>query len=336
MGKRGSMRIYKFLSGLAITLVAFTSAPLNADDYKIVWTDTIDNGSIDEAYGVVVDSVDNIIVAGVSHIGNADYYTVKYGPDDNIIWTDTIDNGNWDYGYGVAVDSAGNIIVTGRSVISGNWDYYTVKYSPTSMGVELTSFTGESFNAKVVLKWRTESEIDTYEWVIVRSSERDGGYEEVVRIKSQGSTPYAQEYSYTDTDVTAGITYYYKLGDVDAYGNTTWWGPMMVTVYGVPSTPTELAQNYPNPFNSFTVISYSLPSMNDERKTNNVNLKIYDTSGRLVHTFRVTPCQHSWSSMYSVVWDGRDESGRAVPDGVYFYQLSSGDFRYTSKMILIR
>jgi len=98
----------------------------------------------------------------------------------------------------------------------------------------------------------------------------------------------------------------------------------------------NLIQCYPNPFNSFTVIRYSLPSMNDERITNNASLKIYDASGRLVRTFRVYPRQHPRSSVYSVSWDGRDEKGKSVPSGVYFAMIRFDSKSFAKKICLIR
>ncbi|MEW6685862.1 MAG: T9SS type A sorting domain-containing protein [Candidatus Edwardsbacteria bacterium] len=40
--------------------------------------------------------------------------------------------------------------------------------------------------------------------------------------------------------------------------------------------------------------------------------------------------------MRSVVWDSRDESGKQVSAGVYFYRLTAGDFADTKKMIVLR
>ena len=39
---------------------------------------------------------------------------------------------------------------------------------------------------------------------------------------------------------------------------------------------------------------------------------------------------------YTKVWDGRDNQGREVPTGNYFYSIEAGDFRQTKKMILLK
>jgi hypothetical protein len=89
----------------------------------------------------------------------------------------------------------------------------------------------------------------------------------------------------------------------------------------------ELAQNTPNPWASGTRISYSLSAPGE------VSLAIYDALGRRVrafspHAFRLTP--------HEVFWDGRDDSGRRVPSGVYFYRLQAGAFSDTKRMVVIR
>jgi uncharacterized delta-60 repeat protein len=102
---------------------------LVADDYKIEWADTLDNGGWDGAFSVTVDNSNNIIVAGVSYIdGDNDYFIVKYDPNGMVIWQDTIDNGAADNAECVAVDNSNNIIVTGYSSIGGDYDYYIIKY----------------------------------------------------------------------------------------------------------------------------------------------------------------------------------------------------------------
>jgi flagellar hook assembly protein FlgD len=39
---------------------------------------------------------------------------------------------------------------------------------------------------------------------------------------------------------------------------------------------------------------------------------------------------------YKVNWNGKDNSGKIVSSGVYFYTLKAGNFTSTRKMILLR
>jgi flagellar hook assembly protein FlgD len=42
------------------------------------------------------------------------------------------------------------------------------------------------------------------------------------------------------------------------------------------------------------------------------------------------------SGEHQVVWDGNDGSGRRVANGVYFYQLTAGEFQSTKRMLLLK
>ncbi|MGB7062123.1 MAG: 5'-nucleotidase C-terminal domain-containing protein [Candidatus Zixiibacteriota bacterium] len=89
----------------------------------------------------------------------------------------------------------------------------------------------------------------------------------------------------------------------------------------------ELHQNYPNPFNPETQITYSLPQATDVRVT------IYDMLGRRI---RVLADEYRSAGANTVIWDGRDENGKKVSSGIYFYRLQAGEFVQTKKMSLIK
>jgi hypothetical protein len=83
-----------------------------------------------------------------------------------------------------------------------------------------------------------------------------------------------------------------------------------------------LRQNYPNPFNPTTRISYTLP------RTAKVELKVYDVLGRDIATLvdRLQPAGEHTTPF---------EAGH-LPSGLYFYQLTAGDFVQTRSMILMK
>ncbi|MCH9031976.1 MAG: T9SS type A sorting domain-containing protein [candidate division Zixibacteria bacterium] len=95
------------------------------------------------------------------------------------------------------------------------------------------------------------------------------------------------------------------------------------------STPTYFArlQNYPNPFNPRTTISFEIPARSITIVT------IYDILGRIVRSYslgELPPGSHS------IDWDGTFQDGSSVASGVYFYQLRSGNFIETKKMVLLK
>lgn len=92
-----------------------------------------------------------------------------------------------------------------------------------------------------------------------------------------------------------------------------------------------LAQNVPNPFNPMTRIEYGVPAGGTERVP--VRIDVYDVRGRHVRAL-VRGVQAPGT--YTALWDGRDDDGRPVQSGVYFYRLHAATEHATRKMLLLR
>ncbi len=89
----------------------------------------------------------------------------------------------------------------------------------------------------------------------------------------------------------------------------------------------RLDQNYPNPFNPSTSIGFSL------KRASYVQLEIYNLLGQSVRTL----VDKSLSTgNYETTWYGKDEAGRDVASGVYFYRLITDEYVGTRKMLLLR
>lgn len=88
-----------------------------------------------------------------------------------------------------------------------------------------------------------------------------------------------------------------------------------------------LLQNYPNPFNPATTISFSLPARATAR------LEVFDALGQRVALLHEGPLA---AGPHTLQWDGRDERGRPVGSGIYFYRLHSGSFERVRRMVLLR
>ena len=69
------------------------------------------------------------------------------------------------------------------------------------------------------------------------------------------------------------------------------------------------------------------------QQSSKVELKIYNNLGQLVKTL---VDDYKTTGEYSVVWDGKDNSGKVVTSGNYFYQFQTGEFASTKKMIYIK
>ncbi len=89
----------------------------------------------------------------------------------------------------------------------------------------------------------------------------------------------------------------------------------------------SLKQNYPNPFNPNTKIYYSLPN------EGYVSITIYDVLGKEINQLisQVKP-----QGSHSIEWNGTDNFRNPVSAGIYLYQMQTGDFIQTKKMVLMR
>ena len=90
---------------------------------------------------------------------------------------------------------------------------------------------------------------------------------------------------------------------------------------------TRLVRNLPNPFHPPTTIEYEVA------QAGHVVLRVFDVSGRQIRSLenRNLP-----AGRYTAQWDGRDESGKSVSSGVYFYRLRVNGAEATRRMVLTR
>ena len=88
-----------------------------------------------------------------------------------------------------------------------------------------------------------------------------------------------------------------------------------------------LAPGRPNPAAPMTAIRFDLP------RAGRIDLGVYDVAGRRVATLAngdFQPGQHE------AFWSGRDDQGRALASGQYFYRLTAEGTTLTRKILLVR
>jgi poly(3-hydroxybutyrate) depolymerase len=89
----------------------------------------------------------------------------------------------------------------------------------------------------------------------------------------------------------------------------------------------SLMQNYPNPFNPTTTIAFDLPS------AGHAELNLFNAVGQHVATL-IDGLRRAGS--YRLRWDGRDDAGRPLAAGQYFYRLTAGPKTETRRLLLLR
>ena len=228
-----------------------------------------------------------------------------------------------------AVESNGNSF--------GNW--------PMDLGAEVVSSI-------------TFANVEGYSWPVVMFGD-DSGKAHIYSMNGEAYTNFPISYSFpfkgsptvldTDADgdleLIIGSTQTLTNIDIKEAGNTdgmwdTHRANMARTGYykstvealsvndGIQDYEFALYDAYPNPFNPSTTIGYEIPySMS-------VSLNIYDISGRLV---RKLDNGIRNAGIHSIIWDGRDNFGNIVSNGLYIYRLDSDqNISISNKIIFMK
>ena len=132
--------------------------------------------------------------------------------------------------------------------------------------------------------------------------------------------------------------YFWKVVATDQSGNQRWGSgtdrrPFLFSTIGMrrsyhdQSQSCRLHQNYPNPFNVETRIQYEVPAYRV------VDISIYDLIGMKIKT--LARGNHA-SGVYNVYWDGADQGGSPVANGVYICRLTAPGGSMHIKVVLMR
>ncbi len=218
-----------------------------------------------------------------------------------------------------------NLSTSDRSTVE---HYLANRYGITSgaLPVELTSFTANITDGKVMLNWQTATEVNNYGFEVERIRNEDPSeakgtrnWENISFIQGNGNSNSLKIYSFTDVTPPSGKVQY-RLKQIDFDGKYEYSDIVEFNV----AAPTSFAleQNYPNPFNPKTTIKYQIPA------SCHVTLKVFDVLGGEVAEL-VNEVKSAGN--YSAAFDGSQ-----LVSGIYFYQLSAGSFLETKKLILTK
>jgi hypothetical protein len=191
----------------------------------------------------------------------------------------------------------------------------------TPLPVELSSFNAVQIGSTVLLKWRTETEINNFGFDVERYalSAKRQAWEKIGFVEGNGNCNSPRDYSFTDNP-SIGSKYYYRLKQIDSDGQTEYSNVISIDL----NIPNQYAlyQNYPNPFNPTTSITYNLPT------DGHVSLKVYDVLGSEVITL---VSENQKSGVYTIPFDGKELSS-----GIYICKITADNFNSSIKMILMK
>ncbi len=352
----------KFSTGTSgfIELWNNTGSPLSLDGYSIL------RGSNPGGSGFVPDDNSHSFPAGYT-IPDGGYFVLSDGytlEDFNNAWGTILEATNFDEGFAFGTDflditngfayalsdgSKGIIdetpeVAGGERVHQESGDNW-IPSTPTTatpgeqgadgpLPVVLSAFTAVQTSADFAqISWTTQSESNLSGYNVYRSVEND--FNSTMRVNSDiisgTNTASEQSYSYLDINVETTTEYFYWLESVEYSGNTELFGPISVTIESEDdSTPpsieiTELQQNYPNPFNPKTTINFAV------KDGETAQLFIYNVKGQVVKSY-----PDFETGAHSIEWNGKDDLGKQVGSGLYFYRLNSATTSQIRRMILLK
>ncbi len=220
------------------------------------------------------------------------------------------------YYVATSIDKSGN-----ESNFSNMIDTLLSSNSP----VELISFSASLRNDNdVVLTWLTATETNNYGFELQRSDKNANNFQKIGFVMSEGTIAKPKHYTFADNDL-ASVEYFYRLKQIDLNGSFQILDTIQVTV-GT-NKLLKLYQNNPNPFNSTTLIAYDLPQHCQ------VELIVYNIQGQEVIKL-VDDFQEAGS--HAVDWSGKNNDGKEVGSGLFYYKLKTANETKLRQMLLLR
>lgn len=114
---------------------------------------------------------------------------------------------------------------------------------------------------------------------------------------------------------------------IDLEFQEEWVAPVSINEETIPPIDVQL-YNYPNPFNPTTTISFSIT------EEGIVELNVYNIKGQKIKSLLNN---HISAGEHSIVWNGKDTSGKKVGSGIYLYKLNvNGKIEAVKKCLLLK
>jgi len=306
-----------------------------------LWTRTFGGGLDDEANSAQQTFDGGYIIAGETKSygsGGYDFWLIKTDENGNEIWNETFGGSGSEQAKSVQQTSDGGFVIAGytTSYGAGLSDVWLIKTDENGNEIWNSTFGGSDYeNARSVqqttnggyiitgyTKSYGEGEADF--WLIKTNANGDSLWS-----KTFGGIECDDAYSVQQTSedgyIIAGQTYSFGTGESDIW-LIKLEGQVGVEDNSIPIS-INLHQNHPNPFNPTTSISFSIP------EESAVDISVYNIKGQKVKSLVKDSFE---SGNHSVVWNSKDDTGKSVSSGVYFFKLNlNGVTNQIRKCILI-
>jgi hypothetical protein len=168
--------------------------------------------------------------------------------------------------------------VTLSSVSPGDmFQWWTLVDAAFPLPLELLSFKAYLHEKKVKLDWTTTAEVDTKEFMVQRSSDRDN-FRAIDTVAAAGNSTVPKNYSVIDADPLRGVSYY-RLKMIDIDGEYT-YSPIVLIVHSG-----NKILVYPNPVSDRINVNLGM--------TKATSFTLFDASGKILKTGSIPATEFS-------------------------------------------
>jgi len=296
-------------------------------------------GVNDQAYYVEPTSDSGYIVVGYS---DTDVYLIKVNSLGDTLWTKVYGEYSYDYGFCVRETSGHGFIISGRTWWGASDDLYLINTDSLGNPIWSERYGGTYYESGNCVELTDDN---CYAIGGETRSYGAGAYDVYfIKTDTSGNIIFEKTYGGTDNDggnyiqqtndrgyVIAGFTESFGNGAKDVYLiKTDSLGNLAIKEKKPKNSDVKRLQLniHPNPFHNTVSIRYQTV-YND-----NVSLKVYDATGRLVETFFEN--QNNVPKVQNLIWDAISDNGKRLPNGIYFIILTNTKEKLTEKLLLLK
>jgi hypothetical protein len=307
-----------------------------------LWSNAIGGDENDQCYGVAQAEDGGFLLMGLTwSFGGQHVWLIKIDEEGNTEWDEIYGGEYLNYGKEIIALPNGRFAIVGntRERFGGTYDDDDWLFVTESNGEIVWS---KHFGGRRSEYGHCIGYIEDEGFVIGGTTSSFGGVSSnywLLRTDMYGDSLWSKSFGgrssegMNDLEITSDGGYVlvgttFSIGD--GFGNGGIWlvrtgvDPLSVPNSGFPTHPESFAlhPSYPNPFNSTTTINYNLSS------TSKITLEVYNILGQRLQTL-FEGNKHAGN--HSTILTGRDKSS-----GLYFVKLSTNNYSYITKVLLIK
>lgn len=209
-----------------------------------------------------------------------------------------------------------------RSVLYPGFVYLPVANGcAATLPVDLLNFTATGMDKTIDLDWQTSRESENSGFSVQRSLDgRD--FTDIGRVAAAGGPDGIRTYALTDSNVSSGPLYYYRLKQEDITGGFEYSPIRTARLAGSSVGEWSYGFPYPNPVETETTVQVYAPT--DGR----VNFAVFNAGGQRILNDSQTVYGRTDNQI--TVRVGR------LPAGIYTLRLDAGDGQYTNRKMVVR